>query len=356
MSEEKNTNTIGLKIPPVIFGTSSLGNLYQSVAFDVKKEIVNQCIINSPGQTVFDTAGKYGAGLALETLGACLKDLNVEPGNVVISNKLGWFQTELLTEEPTFETGVWVDLKNDALQRISYDGILACFEQGNQLLGKYEARMVSVHDPDEYLNAALDDADKQNRYLDILNAYSALLDLKAQGRVDSVGIGSKDWRVIERISNNVKLDWVMIANSLTVHSHPKSLLDFISRLHAEGVAVINSAVFNGGFLIGSDFYNYKKVNSNTTTGHDLYLWRYRFYALCRKYGIEPAQACFDFGFNLPGVIAVALNTTKPEKIKINMDMVSAKVPYEFWEAMQNAHLIDLPLNLLARKKHESTDL
>ena len=43
-----------------------------------------------------------------------------------------------------------MDLKHDAVQDISYQGILDCYEQGNTLLGKYQARLVSVHDPDEY--------------------------------------------------------------------------------------------------------------------------------------------------------------------------------------------------------------
>ena len=47
--------------------------------------------------------------------------------------------------------GAWVNLKNDAVQDISHSGIKDCFEQGNELLGKYDSRLASVHDPDEYL-------------------------------------------------------------------------------------------------------------------------------------------------------------------------------------------------------------
>ena len=118
--------------------------------------------------------------------------------------------------------------------------------------------------------------------------------------------------------------------------------------------MINSAVFNGGFLIGSDYYNYQKVNTNTTKGNALYLWRYRFYAICRKFDVDPAQACFDFGFNVPGVTAIALNTTKPEKIKVNIAMAEKKVPSEFWREMYNARLIDLPINFIY--KNENTNL
>jgi D-threo-aldose 1-dehydrogenase len=116
-----------IKIPAIVFGTSGLGNLYHATDYECKKAIVNACLTSSADLSFFDTAGKYGAGLALEVLGSCLKDLGIDPSKVLISNKLGWYQTELKDCEPTFEPGVWKNLKNDAVQRISYQGILGLF-------------------------------------------------------------------------------------------------------------------------------------------------------------------------------------------------------------------------------------
>lgn len=333
----QNTETI----PPVIFGTSGLGNIYEALPYERKLAIVEQCIKNSPGIPVFDSAGKYGAGLSLEVLGQCLGDLNVDPEKVIINNKLGWYQTELTTPEPTFEKGIWIDMKNDAVQKISYQGIIDCFEQGNQLLGKYNSDMVSVHDPDEYLVAAKDEADAEKRYNDILDAYRALADLKREGKAKSIGIGSKDWTVIKRIAQDIDLDWVMIANSLTVHSHPKELIEFIAELGDKGVTVINSAVFNGGFLIGSNFYNYAEVNPETERGKSLLAWREQFYDLCKEFDITPAEACFNFGFNIKGVSSVALSTTKPEKVKGNIEMATKQIPQAFWDAMKERGLIQI---------------
>jgi D-threo-aldose 1-dehydrogenase len=328
------------KLPPVIFGTTGLGNLYESVPYETKLEIVRQSLLHSPGIPVFDSAGKYGAGLALEVLGKCLKNLKVRKDAVVISNKLAWYQTELKTAEPTFEKGIWRNLTHDAIQKISYDGIIECFEQGNELLGDYDSQMASIHDPDEYLDAAVDAADDARRYNDILEAYKALHELKAQGKVISVGVGAKNWRSIERISKDINLDWVMIANSITVHSHPKELLAFVKQLHQQGTIIINSAVFNGGFLVGKDYYNYQLVDTNTVEGASLYQWRDAFFALCQSFGIKPAEACFNFGFNIPGVDSVAVNTVNPGRVKMNIDMATRQVPQAFWVAMQEQGLID----------------
>ncbi|NGM66975.1 aldo/keto reductase [Sphingobacterium sp. SGR-19] len=327
------------QLPPIVFGTSGLGNLYVELPFKEKLAIVRECIKYAPGKAVFDTAGKYGAGLSLESIGKSLSQLNVEPSEVLISNKLGWYQVPLTTEEPTFESGVWKGLKNDAVQKISYDGILACFHQGNALLGDYTAHLVSVHDPDEYLANAKSLEEGEELYRDILDAYRALAELKAEGKVLGIGVGAKNWKVIQRIANDVALDWVMIANSLTVYNHPKELIDFIGELEKRGVVVINSAVFNGGFLVGSDYYNYQLIDKDTVEGKALYAWRDKFWTLCARFDILPAEACFNFGFNIPGVCSVALNTTKSEKVRHNAAMATKDIPTVFWNAMREEGLI-----------------
>lgn len=335
-----NTNKNILQLPPVIFGTSGLGNLYEAVPFETKLEIIRLSVLNAPGTPLFDTAGKYGAGLALEVLGKCLKLLNVPTTGVIISNKLGWYQTALKTAEPTFEKGIWRDLKNDAVQKISYKGILECFEQGNELLGDYASQMASIHDPDEYLAAATDAKDDAKRYNDILEAYEALKELKEQGKVVSIGVGAKNWRSIERISRDIQLDWVMIANSLSVKSHPTALLDFVKELDKNGTVIINAAVFNGGFLVGRDYYNYVLVDAATSQGKALYKWRTDFFAVCSSFAVQPAEACFNFGFNIAGVSSVALSTTHPDKVKRNIDMATKQMPEGFWDAMVSKGLLN----------------
>lgn len=333
-----------IQLPSVIFGTSGLGNIYSETSYEQKLEIVKECIAESKGIPMFDSAGKYGAGMALEVLGKCLKDLNVDPDKVLISNKLAWYQVPLTTDEPTFERGVWKNLTHDAVQRISYQGIIDCFEQGNELLGDYSSQMASVHDPDEYLATAKNEEEEQKLYNDILDAYGALTELKAQGKVNSIGVGAKQWRVIQRISKDVDLDWVMIANSLTLHSHPKELIDFITELHKKEVSIINSAVFNGGFLIGGDHYNYRYIDKTSEEGEVLYHWRERFFSLCESFHITPAEACFNFGFNIPGVTSVALSTTNPSKIKRNIEMATKEIPAAFWVSMVKEGLMKIKPN------------
>lgn len=342
---ESNLLQPKLNFPSIIFGTSGLGNLFVALEEKVKFEIVQECVRNANGPVVFDTAGKYGAGLALESLGKSLKAMNIKPDEVIISNKLGWVRTELKTKEPTFEPGVWKDLKYDAVQKISYSGIIECFEQGNELLGGYIPQLVSVHDPDEYLAQATSDEGDKRLYNDILAAYRALEELKTQGKVQAIGVGAKDWRAIERISKDVALDWVMIANSMTIMNHPEELLHFMKSLASKGIRIFNSAVFQSGFVIGSNYYDYKLVHPEKEENKSLFEWRDRFFAVCEEHRENPAEAAAQFALNMPGVSSIALSTTHPKRVKKNIDMANTKIPSAFWHAMKLRGLIKIkPLN------------
>ncbi len=336
----RNFGKTGLSIPSIIYGTSFMGNLYQELEEEVKLEIMQQWFKVSETTPMIDCAGKYGAGLALEVIGRGLEKLGIRSDNILISNKLGWFRVPLKSIEPTFEPGAWVNLKCDAIQKISYQGILDCWEQGNQLLGGYyKTQVVSVHDPDEYLFAASDPADRSRRLRDIGEAYRALFELKEKGEVKAVGIGAKDWLIIRELYDSVPFDWVMFANKLTIFHHPPEIIEFIEQIHSKGVGIINSAIFNAGFLTGGDYFDYRKIDPSSAEDRKLLLWRGLFFEVCSKFGVSPGDACLKFALAMPQVSAVALNPSKPSRIARNVEVINTDLPTGFWEAMKAEKLI-----------------
>ena len=345
LSIKSQIGSTGVEIPPIIFGTSALGNLYKALPDDQKLSIISNWFKYIESPIVIDSAGKYGAGLALEVIGDGLRKLDVDPKEIIISNKLGWLRTDLKTPEPTFEPGVWADLKYDACQNISYDGIIECYHQGIELLGGgYKTDIVSVHDPDEYLSAATDEVDRSRRMDDILAAYSALEHLKYKGKASAIGIGSKDWKIIKLIADEVSLDWVMLATEYTIMDHHPDLIAFVSKLDSRNISVINSAVFHGGFLTGGEFYNYRKVNRENQDDRNLFEWRDKFYMHCRNYNILPSDACMMFGISHPGIRSVALNTSWPEVIEHNVNLIQRKIDPDFWRDLKNDGLIEISYN------------
>jgi len=133
LSKKVSFGNTGLEIPPIIFGTSCLGNLYQAVPYETKLEIVRQFFEHVEAPVVLDSAGKYGAGLSLEIIAKTLNELGKSADDVIISNKLAWKRVPLKGPEPTFEPGAWFDIEHDAEQCISSSGIIECWEQGCEL-------------------------------------------------------------------------------------------------------------------------------------------------------------------------------------------------------------------------------
>jgi len=331
----------GLQIPPIIYGTSYLGNLYTALGEDVKLEIIRKWFECTEKPVFIDTAGKYGAGLALEVIGKLLNRLEVSPEDIVISNKLGWYRIPLKGPEPTFEPGVWAEIENDAIQKISYNGILDCREQGNHLLGdNYRADLLSVHDPDEYLAAAANRKEREKRLKDIIAAYQALFELRESGKIKAVGIGAKDWLVIRELSEYLDFDWIMFANKFTLYHHPVEIVTFIEKLYTKGVGIINSAIFNAGFLTGGTFFDYIRIDPGNLANQHLLQWREKFHNICEKHKVKPADACIKFGISHPAISAIALNTSRPEKMHDNINTLKTDLPEKFWKELKENGIID----------------
>ena len=314
---------------PIIFGTSCLGNLYRAIPMETKTAIAAEWFKAYP-KPVIDSAGKYGAGLSLECIGKALRALGKKLGDITISVKLGWRRKPLTTPEPTFEPGAWADLDWDAQQDISYDGILRCYEEAKELLGGYPIDLVSVHDPDEYLAGV--GRPVSGRRADILGAYEALFELKAKGEVKGVGVGSKDWTVIRDLAADVPFDWTMFACAPTILRHPPELLAFIADLAAKGVTVIDSAVFNGGFLTGGNLLDYRPADP--VSDARLFAVRDAYLKLCAKYALDPAAVAVEYALRLPGVKHVALNTSKPERVAVNAAYGAHRAPETFWNELK----------------------
>jgi len=338
-SGHRTLGRTGVTIPPVVFGTTCLGNLFVAMPEKAKHKLVKTWMEQMPAPVAIDSAGKYGAGMALEVLSRELSNLGVATEDVVITNKLAWRRTTLKTPEPTFEPGVWIGLENDAVQDISYDGILRCHEDGRRMLAPYRPTLISLHDPDEYLDAAQDASDRTRRRENLIGAYQALEELRDAGEVQGVGVGAKNWRVIRELSQDCDFDWVMMANSFTVLNHPPELIDFLDELHRNDVGLINSAVMHGGFLSGGEFFDYRPLDLQSDEDQHRIRWRQRFIECCREYGVIPFNAAVQFGQSHPAIHAVALSTSRPERVQGLIESVSQTINSEFWEAMRLRELI-----------------
>lgn len=337
-----------LDLPRLVFGATTLGNLFVAPSESQKRALIESWFEHAVKPVVIDTAGKYGAGLSLEVIGRVLKDLQVDPADVIISNKLAWRRIPLTASEPTFEPGVWIDLQHDAVQDISYDGILRCHEDGCRLLGDYTPQLLSIHDPDEYLAAAESGSDRCKRLDDIVGACQALTELKDAGQIAGVGVGIKDWQVLQELERLVDLDWVMIANSFSIMNHPAELVEFITSLASRHIGVINSAVTHGGFLVGGDHYNYRRVDSGDAEDAKRLRFREQLNIVCDRHNVSIFDVAAAFGGSHPGVHSLALSSSRPERTESLIQAATQTLPSELWFDLRSSSLIQNDYSFVVR--------
>lgn len=330
----------GLAVPPFAFGTRSLGNELGTIPFSRKMAICSEWFKQRASPVFIDACPKFGAELALEALRSTLNRFEISPNEVVIGIRLGSNGVSEADEakRSSLEAG-----RNDhrvASTAIDYDGIIAGWEASCRLLGKrFAPQLVSLHVPDNCVDAEMDSAEREQRADGVFGAIRALNDLKVQGRVRGIGISSTSWPVVRAICESVRLDWVLLQCCPTVRNHDAELMQFLAKLESIGVAIINSSVFHGGFLVGGSRCDGREIRGDSNEGRSLLAWRRSFVSLCEAFGTVPAHACIQFGLSAPGIAAVVLDSPHPEQIAANIQFALNVVPNGFWAAMKDEGLV-----------------
>jgi D-threo-aldose 1-dehydrogenase len=307
----------GLNVPPVVFRSSALGNAIQNIPDQTKRRIVCEWFRHVEPPLLISSSGGCSTGAELEVLARSLDRLEMSPDEVIICTELDW-------------TGATSP---------SCDRVVESWAESCRVQGQYVPKLAAIGSLDEYLAAAPLPAERDRRFSDILDSYRALGELKATGQLIGIGACAKDWRIVREIDAVVTLDWVMLVGSYTVMNHTVPVLDFIAGLGKRKIPVINSGVFHAGFLVGGQFLDNRLVSLDNAADQRLFAWRKAFVALCQGHGVSPAHACIQFGLSTPGIVAVALTTSRPERIAENVEFVLRKVPESFWTSMKEERLL-----------------
>lgn len=279
----------GLQAPPIVFGTAALGNVPQVIPEQRKLKICGEWFQHVEPPVFIDAAYRHGDGLALEVLGRMLHRLDVEGDEIVIHLAL------------------------DA-DRVADD-----WEKSCRLLGsEYRPKLVSICDADE-------------------SAWRAVSELKVAGLVLGAGAAARDFGTLSSLAPAA--DWMVLTGGFTVMRHPAESLASMAELAARQIPIVVSGVFEGGFLVGSNRLDGRVPSAEDPADRSLLAWRTSFAALCHGHGVTPAQACIQFALSGPGVVAVMLNSSHPDRVAENAECVQRLVPDLFWASMKEEGLL-----------------
>ena len=249
------------------------------------------------GIDYFDTAPLYGAGSAERRLGSALA--GVDRASYKVSTKAG---------RRVVGNGVEYDF--------SADGIARSVEDSLARLGLDRVDIVHLHDPDNHVRQALDEA------------YPVLDDLRRQGVIGAIGIGMNSPEIPARFVRETDLDVVLIAGRYTLLD--RSAADDLLPAAAErGVAVIAGGVFNSGILAGGSTYDYRPASPEIVSRVE------QLAKVCTSYDVALKAAAMRFPTTHPAVTTVLIGCATAAEVRENVELWRQPLPAELWTALDS---------------------
>ncbi|MGC0249417.1 aldo/keto reductase [Pseudactinotalea sp. Z1748] len=297
----------------VVFGAASIAGLYRPVSRDdalaTLEEAWNQ------GIRAFDTAPHYGVGLSETLLGEFLQDKPRE--SYTLSTKVG----RLLYDDPGAQDGTdgfFGAPKRSRIRDYSRDGVLRSLEDSLQRLGLDRVDTLFVHDPEDHMDAALD------------QAVPALAQLRDHGVISSYGVGTNYAQIASRFVAETSADRIMVAGrySLLDRRADATLLALCAQRQ---VRVQVAGVLNSGLLAepgpGAPF-NYEPAPQ----------WlievAQQMGQACARYDIALPAAALQFPTRHPAVEAIVIGPGRVATVRDTFAQLAVSIPDGLWDELE----------------------
>jgi D-threo-aldose 1-dehydrogenase len=303
-------------------GTAPLGNLYAAVDDEDAHATIDAAF--DRGVRMFDTAPLYGHGLAEQRLGRALASRPRD--ELVVSTKVG----RLLRPGFPDAHSMFLDVPAVVPQfDFSGDAVRRSLEESLSRLGLDRVDVLLIHDPDDHLDQAMQEA------------VPALVALRDEGVVTAIGFGMNHVGPLRRAVAECDIDVVLVAGRYTLLDQSALTSGLLSECAARDIAVMAGGVFNSGVLaapqVGARF-DYRLVDDGRLTRAR------RMSGLCNRYDTVLPAAALQLVDAHPAVTTVLIGARDARELALDLDLLSHPIPEELWSAFRGDGLLsgDIP--------------
>jgi D-threo-aldose 1-dehydrogenase len=312
----------GLRLSEIGFGAASIGNLYGAATDDQAAGAVERAY--ERGIRYFDTAPHYGLGLSERRLGRALAQYPRE--EYVISTKVG--RLLVPNPEPTPRDDDGFDVPGD-LRRVwdfSRDGVRRSLDESLLRLGTDRVEIVYAHDPDQFRAGAAREG------------LEALAELRAQGVVRAIGVGTNSVAELSELFRDGLLDVAMLAGRYTL-LESGGLQTVLEPALAAGGGVVVVGVYNTGLLstarpAADARYNYEQAPPEMIERAN------HLAIICERHETTLPEAAIAFALLHPAVSSVTIGIRSADEVDSNVDRYEKAVPKALWADLVDAHLVE----------------
>jgi D-threo-aldose 1-dehydrogenase len=289
-----------IELGRLALGTAPIGGLYEAVEDDTARAVVDRAW--ELGLRYFDTAPRYGAGLAERRLGAALSG---RPRNeFVVSTKVGRLLRPGSSE--------WVGAPElvDYFD-FSHDATLRSLEESLGRLRLDRVDIAFVHDPDDHFDEAL------------AGSFRALRRLREEGVVRAIGVGANQPGVLCRFAREADPDCFLVAGRFTVLDRSAEA-ELLPLCLARRIAVIAGGVFNSGVIVGGTTFDYDTAPLEIVARVE------ELREVCARHGTPLPAAALQFPLRHPAVTSVLVGCRTAREIAENVRLAGIDVPDALW--------------------------
>ena len=317
-SEKVKLKRSNLEVTRISLGTAPLGGLFASVSDKDGDELLNRAL--DLGINYFDTAPQYGHGIAEKRVGKVLRNAKVP---FIVETKVG----RVLKHVEGVEPEKWFpDAPRDIVPVYDYskDGIKRSFEESLERLGLPHIDIVLMHDAEDYIPEAIE------------NAFPVLADLRSQGLIKAIGLGMNYVEPALQIMKNTDLDIALIAGRYT-------LLDQIAQEElfpyalAHNIDISMGGILNSGVLANpapGATYNYLPASDEIVA---------RAKTICdflKERNVPLIAAAVQFPMRHPAVTAVVTGPRNVSELQTYVDSFDFPIPESVWVDLENSGLVE----------------
>jgi len=315
---------VGITISRLSVGGGPFGNLFESVTEADVSAVVHAAL--ERGLRHFDTAPLYGLGLAEQRLGRALA--GVERRRYSISTKVGrLLRPGTLSDPVLFHDGepFFRDTPSvDPVRDFSHSGTCASLAESLDRLGVSEVDIAYIHEPEpEHVTQV------------VTETYPALCELRSQGLLRAIGLGSDRLDVMAGLVGELTLNCVLLAGRYSLLDQ-SALAELLPLCAERGVAVLAAGVFNSGILadpVGTPFYEYVPASPEVRS-------RVRSIAtVCERWRVPLAAAALQFPLGHPNVICLVVGMRSISELEANIALLDIPIPDGFWNELKERGLL-----------------
>ena len=328
-------------ISELSMGTAPIGGWPKEVSANQAYDTLDKAW--SIGIRYFDTAPLYGSGMAEYRLGNFLKDKN--RNEFSIATKVGRLVVNTDIPNDKFKGQ---DPHKDTIFNFTYDGVMKSFEDSLKRLNLNYIDVLHLHDPDNHPDH-LNQAKK--------GAIKAMIKLKEQKLVKALGCGMNQNEMLVDLAKEGCFDCFLLAGRYTLLDQ-SSLDELIPLCKKNNISLVLGGVFNSGILIDpspNTFFDYTKLDENWFENAKKHLVRtpkeyesaeywldkaYKIRDICKNSNILLKKAALQFPLANEIVASIILGMGSVIEVEENYNNYNQKIPFEFWQNIQNQKLID----------------